>query len=68
MTEFGQPYGAPPLKRHSQGVAMDVPLKTSVLLPGNVLRMFSPGAKTSTLPDMADLGLNGGQSEGLTKV
>ena len=47
---------------------MDVPLKTPVLLPGNVLRMFSPGAKTSTLPEVADLGLNDGQSEGLTKV
>ena len=50
-TAFGQPYLTAPLKRHSQGVDMDVPLIISVLFPGNVLRMFSPGAKISILPE-----------------
>jgi len=43
---------SPLRSRHSQGADMEVPLKTSVLLPGNVLRMFSPGAKTSILPEV----------------
>ena len=70
MTENDQLSLAPPLKRHSQGVDMDVPLITRVLLPGDVLRMFSPGAKTSILPEVANLGftVTGGQSECLTKV
>ena len=47
---------------------MDVPLKTIVVLPGNVLRIFSPGAKTSILPAVTNLIFNGGHSGGLTKV
>ena len=55
MTGLGQSGLNFPLRRHSQGADMDVPLKTSVVLPGYVLRMFSPGAKTSILPEVTYL-------------